>query len=91
MNYDLGWSEDLVQEFHFRVLHPSRSLGRYLFTTFFLENSVGDIYVLAIELSRLSSNWSLLCSCNPHLMCLVSPPSEIHLVLDILNSLSLFN
>ena len=51
----------------------------------------GHGYFLAIELPRISTNWPQLHSCNPRLIHLVSPPSEISLVLDISNSLSLFD
>ena len=56
-------------------LRPSRSIGRYFSKA-----------ILPRELY-----WSQLRSCNPHLIHLVSPPSEIHLVLGFSNSLNLFN
>ena len=64
---------------------------RYFSKAYFLVSFIGYNYVLAIELTGLSSNWSLLYSCNAYLLCLMSHSSEIHLVLGIPNSLSLFN
>ena len=66
-------------------LGPSRSLGQYFSIAFFLESFIGHSYILTIELPELSSDWSMLRSCNPHLMWLVSSPTEIHLVLGIPN------
>ena len=72
-------------------LRPSRSTGQYFSKAFFLRSSIGHSYVLVIELPGLSLDGSQLRSCNPHLIHLVSPPSEIRLVLDLSNSLSFFD
>ena len=101
MNYNLNWSEDTVQGSHFHVpgcialstysqLRPSRLICQYFSKTFFLKNSIGH-GVLAIELPGQSSYWSQLCPYNPHLIHFMCPSSEIYLVLDLSNFLSLFN
>ena len=80
MNCNLNWFEDLVQDptFMFPLVF-SHTNHLFIVVSFYVFRAILFYDIFPRELY-----WSQLRPCNPHLIHLVSPPSEIFLVLDLL-------